>query len=137
MREMIGTKTGRVETPASQPARSRGRARDEPGREKPVSDTEHFQPVAFLARSLSDENRLRILRFISGGKRSVTSIVEELNLSQPLVSHHLRELKRSLLVKIERNGPFIYYELSDPRILEIIESLSTVAGDLLSARKIF
>ena len=106
-------------------------------REKLVSATEYFQPVAFLARSLSDENRLRILQYISGGRRSVTSIVEELNLSQPLVSHHLRELKRSLLVKIERNGPFIYYELSDPRILNIIQSLSTVARDLLSARKIF
>jgi len=106
-------------------------------REMPVSGNEYFQPVAFLARSLSDENRLRILQYISGGRRSVTNIVEELNLSQPLVSHHLRELKRSLLVKIERNGPFIYYELSDPRILNIIQSLSTVAKDLLSARKIY
>ena len=110
---------------------------DEPRQEKPVSTTEYFQPVAFLARSLSDENRLRILQYISGGKRSVSSLVEELNLSQPLVSHHLRELKRSLLVKIERNGPFIYYELNDPRILIIIQSLSSVARDLLSARKIF
>ncbi len=106
-------------------------------REMVVSETEYFQPVAFLARSLSDENRLRILQYISGGRRSVSNIVEELNLSQPLISHHLRELKRSLLVKIERNGPFIYYELSDPRILNIIQSLSTVAKDLLSARKIF
>ena len=105
--------------------------------EKLAEAIEYFQPVAFLARSLSDENRLRILQYISGGKRSVTSIVEELNLSQPLVSHHLRELKRSLLVKIERNGPFIYYELRDPRILNIIQSLSTVARDLLSARKIY
>jgi len=106
-------------------------------REKLVSATEYFQPVAFLARSLSDENRLRILQYISGGKRPVNNIVEELNLSQPLVSHHLRELKRSLLVKVERSGLFIYYELSDPRILNIIQSLSTVARDLLSARKIF
>jgi ArsR family transcriptional regulator, zinc-responsive transcriptional repressor len=106
-------------------------------RENLVSEAEYFQRIAFLARSLSDENRLRILQYISGGKKSVTSIVEELSLSQPLVSHHLRELKRSLLVKIERNGPFIYYELSDPRILNVIESLSTVARDLLSARKIF
>jgi ArsR family transcriptional regulator, zinc-responsive transcriptional repressor len=98
---------------------------------------EHFQTVAFLAKSLSDENRLRILQLISSGKKSVSSIVEELNLSQPLVSHHLKELKRSLLVKIERNGPFIYYELVDPRILDVIQTLSTVATDLLTARKTF
>jgi DNA-binding transcriptional ArsR family regulator len=55
---------------------------------------EHFQTVAFLAKSLSDENRLRILLCVSNGKKSVSSIVEELALSQPLVSHHLKELKR-------------------------------------------
>jgi DNA-binding transcriptional ArsR family regulator len=98
---------------------------------------EHFQTVAFLAKSLSDENRLRILLCVSNGKKSVSSIVEYLGLSQPLVSHHLKELKRSLLVKIERNGPFIYYELVDPRILDVIRTLSTVATDLLTARKTF
>jgi ArsR family transcriptional regulator, zinc-responsive transcriptional repressor len=98
---------------------------------------EHFQTVAFLAKSLSDENRLRILLSVSNGKKSVSSIVEELGLSQPLVSHHLKELKRSLLVKIERNGPFIYYELVDLRILDVVRTLSTVATDLLTARKTF
>lgn len=98
---------------------------------------EHYQTVAFLAKSLSDENRLRILLSVSNGKKSVSSIVEELGLSQPLVSHHLKELKRSLLVNIERSGPFIYYELADSRVLDVIQTLSTVATDLLAARKTF
>jgi DNA-binding transcriptional ArsR family regulator len=102
-----------------------------------VLQNEHFQSVAFLAKSLSDENRLRIVLCVSDGKKSVSSIVEEIGLSQPLVSHHLRELKRSLLVTVERNGPFIYYELADPRILDVIRTLSTVATDLLTARKTF
>ncbi len=96
-----------------------------------IETSEYLQPVAFLCRSLSDENRLRILHYVSGGKRSVTSIVEELNLSQPLVSHHLKELKRSFLVKMERNGPFIYYELSDPGIVYMIQSLFSLARNLL------
>ncbi|MDY0041517.1 MAG: metalloregulator ArsR/SmtB family transcription factor [Desulforhabdus sp.] len=102
-----------------------------------VLQDEDYQTVAFLAKSLSDENRLRIILCVSNGKKSVSSIVEELGLSQPLVSHHLKELKRSLLVKIERSGPFIYYELVDPRILDVIRTLSTVATDLLTARKTF
>jgi ArsR family transcriptional regulator, zinc-responsive transcriptional repressor len=107
------------------------------GEEATVLRDEHFQTVAFLAKSLSDENRLRIILCVSNGKKSVSSIVEELGLSQPLVSHHLKELKRSLLVKIERNGPFIYYELVDSRILDVVRTLSTVATDLLTARKTF
>ena len=98
---------------------------------------EHFQKVAFLAKSLSDENRLKILLCVSGGKKSVSGIVEQMGLSQPLVSHHLKELKRSLLVTVERNGPFIYYELVDPRILDVVRTLSVVATDLLAARKTF
>lgn len=98
---------------------------------------EEFQTVAFLAKSLSDENRLRILVCVSQGKKAVGSIVEELGLSQPLVSHHLKELKRSLLVTIERSGPFIYYELADPRVLAALAALNTVARDLLAARTTF
>ncbi len=100
-------------------------------------DNDRLQSAAFLAKSLSDANRLRILLFISDGKKSVSTIVEELDLSQPLVSHHLKELKRSLLVKVEREGPFIYYELSDSRILTVLQTLSDVATNLLSARKTF
>ena len=55
--------------------------------------------VAFLAKSLSDENRLRVLISLREGRLSVSSLVEALQLSQPLISHHLKELKRSLLVK--------------------------------------
>lgn len=93
--------------------------------------------MAFLAKSLSDENRLRILLCVRDGKKSVSRIVEEVSLSQPLVSHHLKELKRSLLVQMERKGPFIYYELADARIVEILEQMAELADDLLGNRKSF
>ena len=96
-----------------------------------------IQSAAFLAKCLSDGNRLRILQLISGERRSVSKIVEELDLSQPLVSHHLKELKRSLMVKVEREGPFVYYELADKRILNALQILSDVAIDLLSGRRLF
>jgi DNA-binding transcriptional ArsR family regulator len=97
----------------------------------------YLESVAFVARSLGDENRLRILLCVNNGKKSVSRIVEELNLSQPLVSHHLKELRRALLVKVERNGPFVYYEIADPRIPRILQALKDLATDLLSARKTF
>lgn len=98
---------------------------------------DHLQSAAFLAKSLSDGNRLRILVLISNGRKSVSAIVEALELSQPLVSHHLKELKRSLMVKVEREGPFVYYELADSRILNVLQILSDVATDLVSGRKLF
>lgn len=99
--------------------------------------TYQLSSVAFLAKSLSDENRLRILLSVGDGKKSVSRIVEELGLSQPLVSHHLKELKRSLLVRVERNGPFVYYEAADTRISEILAALGELAADLLAKRSSF
>ncbi len=93
--------------------------------------------IAFLAKALSDENRLRILLHVSGGKKSVTQIAESMNLSQPLVSHHLRELKRALLVEVQRQGPFVYYGLSRPDIIDVLEAIRALAGCLISERKGF
>ena len=101
----------------------------------PLAD--FLQAVAFVAKSLSDENRLRILLCVNEGQKSVSGIVEELNLSQPLVSHHLKKLRRSLLVKVERRGPFVYYEIADARILQIMAALQDLATDLLAARTTF
>lgn len=95
------------------------------------------QALAFLAKSLGDENRIRIIHLLANEKKSVSSIVEGLGISQPLTSHHLKELKRSLLVSVERNGPFVFYKLTDNRITEILSSLSGLATDLLKNRTIF
>ncbi|HEX9882867.1 MAG TPA: metalloregulator ArsR/SmtB family transcription factor, partial [Desulfobaccales bacterium] len=102
-----------------------------------VALNESLSKVAFLAKSLGDENRLRILLCLNNGKRSVSQIVEELNLSQPLISHHLKELRRSLLVTVERRGPFVYYEMSDPRVIDILKDLEGLATDLLTGRTTF
>ena len=103
----------------------------------PRLERDDLQSAAFLAKSLSDGNRLRILLLLSDGRKSVSALVEKLNLSQPLVSHHLKELKRSLLVTVEREGPFIYYQLADTRILVVIEALNQVAANLLATRTTF
>lgn len=99
-------------------------------------DGENLHIQVFLAKCLADENRLRILLSVKE-KKSVSTIVEELKLSQPLVSHHLKELKRSLLVSVERQGPFVFYELRDDRILVILDQLKALGEDLLRCRTTF
>jgi DNA-binding transcriptional ArsR family regulator len=95
----------------------------------------YWRSVAILAKGISDENRLRILLCLTQSRKSVTRIVEEVGLSQPLVSHHLKELKQCLLVDIERKGPFIYYGLADLRVIDVVNTLSTLAASLVAARK--
>lgn len=67
---------------------------------------------AGFCRLLADENRLRILLSLEGGQKSVSSIIEATQLSQTLVSYHLRTLRDQGLVKTERRGPFVLYSLT-------------------------
>jgi DNA-binding transcriptional ArsR family regulator len=54
-----------------------------------------------------------------------------------LVSHHLKELRRALLVEVERRGPFVYYQMAHPGILGLLKAMEVLAGALLAARKTF
>ncbi len=95
---------------------------------------EQLEEISFLAKSLSDMNRLRILIALAKKTVSVSVLVEELDLSQPLVSHHLRELRRALLVSVERKGPFVYYSLTDKSIVKRIRDLLQLAEKLLAQK---
>jgi DNA-binding transcriptional ArsR family regulator len=54
-----------------------------------------------LTRALGDESRLRILRFLSGGSRSLTEVARFARLSQPTVHHHLAQLRAAGLVQVQ------------------------------------
>jgi DNA-binding transcriptional ArsR family regulator len=98
---------------------------------------EQLEKIAFLAKSLSDVNRLRILLALEKKGKSVSVLVEGLGLSQPLVSHHLRELRRTLLVTVKRKGPFVYYSLADSSVVDKMNDLLKLAERLLAQKNGF
>jgi len=79
-----------------------------------------LKKLQLIFQTLSDYNRLRILKSIGDKECSVGEIVKATNLSQPLVSHHLRVLKENNILETKRNGPFIYYYIRDNKILYAI-----------------
>ncbi len=78
------------------------------------------QLLEHLFQTIGKENRIRIIQFIGREQRSVSEIVEYLGLSQPLVSHHLKTLRKNGVLVTQRNGPFIYYSLKDTRLLDVL-----------------
>lgn len=55
-------------------------------------------------KALADVNRLRIVRRLAGGPASVTDLIEQIGLSQPLVSWHIGRLRAAGLVATRRKG---------------------------------
>jgi DNA-binding transcriptional ArsR family regulator len=79
-----------------------------------------------LTRGLSDESRLRILRFLSLGTRSLTEVARFAGLSQPTVHHHLAQLRSAGLVRVHCSlaGP-VRYSLRSHALEQLAGQLGT------------
>lgn len=75
--------------------------------------------IDFL-KILSDETRLKVLVMLLKREMCVCEIMEELGLSQSLVSHHLRLLRKSGLVKDEKDGKWVFYSANETRLKEML-----------------
>lgn len=82
-----------------------------------------------IFHTLSDYNRLSIVRSICDNECSVGEIVSSTRLSQPLVSHHLKVLKDNDFLQTKRKGPFIFYSLKDSEILYAIDLFLQIFKD--------
>lgn len=76
--------------------------------------------LAELFKIFGDSNRIRILYALSGTELCVSDLARILTLSTSAVSHQLRILKASKLVKCRREGKIIFYMLDDEHVRDII-----------------
>jgi len=74
-----------------------------------------FDPVLF-AKAISDETRQSIMNLCCCCSLSVNEIVEQLDVSQPTVSHHLAILRDAGLVSIREEGKQTFYTLNQDRV---------------------
>lgn len=80
-----------------------------------VAAIKELRELRLVMRACADVTRLRILRLLAdGSERSVTDLTASLYLSQPLVSWHLRILRRSGLIATRRTGRQSLYRLNRP-----------------------
>jgi ArsR family transcriptional regulator, arsenate/arsenite/antimonite-responsive transcriptional repressor len=90
-----------------------------------------FDPVLF-AKALADETRQKIMKICCCNELSVSEIVEQLNVTQPTVSHHLSILREAGLVEVREEGKQTFYKLNQNRINVCCGQLSAnfVPGDV-------
>lgn len=71
-----------------------------------------FEEITLLAKAMSDENRVKIVALIQReGGLCVCEICDTLELSQPLVSRHLKQLKAADILASDREGKWIIYNI--------------------------
>lgn len=80
-------------------------------------------------KALSDPVRREILDILKGGRMSAGDISSHFDISFAAVSRHLSVLKDADLIRDERDGKFIYYELNTSVLEEIILFLTALKGE--------
>ena len=88
---------------------------------KNMPDDEYLYDLSELFRIFGDSTRIKILYSLFDDELCVGDIATVLGLSQSSVSHQLRILKDSKLVKFRREGKSIYYSLDDDHVRSILD----------------
>ncbi len=85
---------------------------------------EKFQVVTPIFQALGDENRQQIIMLLLKNKQmNVTQITDEMGISRPAVSHHLKILKQAELIVAERSGKEIFYSIVAGEFLKQVKDL--------------
>lgn len=72
--------------------------------------------IATIFKAFCDENRIRILLLLLDGEKCACRLLEEMNITQPTLSHHMKILCDSGIVVGRKDGKWIHYSLSDEGI---------------------
>ena len=86
-----------------------------------MPDDEYLYDLSELFRIFGDSTRIKISYSLFDNELCVGDIAAILQLSQSSVSHQLRILKDSKLVKFRRDGKSIYYSLDDDHVRSILD----------------
>ena len=97
------------------------------------SSQKNISLTAELSKALATPSRLKILLTLSHGPASVSKIVIATELSQPLVSQHLKVLRGIHLVSVQRDGREAIYSLMDDHVAHIILDAMAHVNELENA----
>ncbi len=68
--------------------------------------------IAMFFKALGDPNRIRILKLLRGGETCACRLLEEMAISQPTLSHHMKILCDAEIVTGRKEGKWIHYSIN-------------------------
>ncbi|WP_207717327.1 ArsR/SmtB family transcription factor [Anaerosporobacter faecicola] len=88
--------------------------------------------IAKIFKALCDERRVEILKLLVSGEKCACSLLDELNICQPTLSHHMKILCESGMVTARKEGKWTHYRISSEGCKQanhILQSLTTEIQD--------
>lgn len=86
-----------------------------------LPNDELIADLSDMFKIFGDQTRVKILMALESGELCVCDIAAVMDMSQSAISHQLRVLKQSNIVKTRRQGKVVYYSISDDHVKEIFD----------------
>lgn len=87
-----------------------------------------YAETAEVFKAFCDENRIRILQMLQTGEKCGCKLLEELNVTQPTLSHHMKILCDSGIVEGRKEGKWTHYKISNDgrnNALKLLEKITS------------
>jgi ArsR family transcriptional regulator len=95
-----------------------------------VLDSE-YEKNAKVFKAFCDENRLMILELLQTGEKCACKLLEDLNIGQSTLSHHMKILCESGVVTARKDGKWIHYSISpegSSYAKELLDKITSIYG---------
>lgn len=96
-----------------------------------VIDTDAAETLARTFKALGDPTRVRLLSLIAAhgdGEACVCDLIDPVGLTQPTVSHHLKQLVEAGLITREQRGKWAYYRVEQSALDTLATALRAPTG---------
>ena len=87
--------------------------------------------IAGVFKALADENRIRILKLLQSGEKCACVLLDDLHITQPTLSHHMKILCDSGIVTGRKDGKWMHYSISKEGaevVVDYLKALTSVNG---------
>lgn len=88
----------------------------------------NYTDNANVFKALSDENRLKVLELLLDGEKCVSELLEKMSIGQSTLSHHIKLMCVSGIVKSRKSGTATYYSINPDGAASAIELLRRLTG---------
>lgn len=92
----------------------------------PVEMASQAKNAEKFLKQIANSNRLMVLCVLVEGEKSVGELNDLIPVSQSALSQHLAKLREAGFVSTRRESQTIFYQLADPRVKALLESLYTM-----------
>lgn len=84
------------------------------------------EEVAIICKAMSDTNRLRIIEMLTQGEKCGCHLLEELQVTQPTLSHHMKVLSDCGLVSSYKDGKWQHYSINCEKFKEYKDYIAAI-----------